>query len=214
MSMTAEGEAAAPFIHPLAWCESRDIGAGTKIWAFAQVMAGVRIGDHCAIGGHAFLESGVVVGNRVTIKNQVMIWSGVVVEDDVFLGPGVVFTNDRYPRSPRRADLPAVTARYQDPSGWQLTTLVRQGASLGAGAVILPGLEIGANALVAAGAVVTRPVAPQQLVAGNPARPRGWVCHCGYPLDGSPQPICLQCRQQYLWSTPGRLQRVQESVNV
>ena len=89
-------------IHPKALVDDADaIGSGTNVWAFAHVMAGARVGHHCNIGDHAFVETGAIVGNNVTLKNHVLIWEGITIEDDVFVGPGVIFTNDRFPRSPR-----------------------------------------------------------------------------------------------------------------
>jgi UDP-2-acetamido-3-amino-2,3-dideoxy-glucuronate N-acetyltransferase len=168
------------YVHPQALCESSAVGEGTRVWAFAHVMKGAKIGKDCNIGGGAFIESGAVLGDRVTVKNQVMVWDGVIVEDDVFLGPGVIFTNDKAPRSPRMIE---VGPRYERPENWRLHTTVRRGAALGAGAVILPGITIGRYALVAAGAVVTRDVPPHQLVQGNPARPCAWLCVCAARLD-------------------------------
>ncbi|MEO5376962.1 MAG: N-acetyltransferase [Magnetococcus sp. DMHC-6] len=189
---------AAFFVHPLACCESEEVGAGTKIWAFSHIMSGVRIGQNCNIGDHAFLETGVNIGHRVTVKNQVMIWSGVEIEDDVFLGPGVIFTNDRYPRSPRMVDISQVQKRYQNSQGWLLSTFVRRGASIGAGAILVPGIEIGAYAMIGAGAVVTHSVLPWQRVVGNPARSVGWVCSCGHPLpNDTSAPSCLACGFKY-----------------
>lgn len=149
-------------------CESRDIGPGCRVWAFAHVLEGARLGSDCNICGHVLIEGGVVLGDRVTVKSNTSLWDGVTAEDDVFIGPGVSFANDRYPRSKRPVDHPG--------------TILRRGASLGAGAVILPGVEIGAFALVAAGAVVAKSVPPFTLVKGNPARPAGLVCRCGAPL--------------------------------
>ncbi len=116
-------------IHPQALCESKDIGAGTRIWAFAHVMSGAVIGRNCNIGDGVFIESGAIIGNEVTVKNQVMIWDGVRIEDEVFIGPGVVFTNDKTPRSPRMA---RVAERYQDRRNWCVPTVVHRGAALGA----------------------------------------------------------------------------------
>ncbi len=167
------------YIHPMAIVETQDIGRGTRVWAFTHVMPGASIGLNCNIGEHCFIESGARVGSDVTIKNGNMLWEGVVVEDGAFIGPNVSFTNDLYPRSPR---LPQAHERYSD-DRWLVPTRVMNGASLGAGAVILAGVTIGAYALVGAGAVVTRDVPPHVRAAGNPAEPRGWVCECGQPLQ-------------------------------
>jgi acetyltransferase-like isoleucine patch superfamily enzyme len=166
------------FVHPTSIIETEQIGEGTRIWAFTQVMKDVSIGTRCNIGSHCFIESGVTIGDNVTIKNGNMIWSGVTLEEGVFVGPQVVFTNDLYPRSPR---LPQAQPRYSD-TAWLLPTVVGRGASLGAGAVLIPGLTIGAFATVGAGSVVTKHVPPYALVRGNPARLYGWVCQCGQPL--------------------------------
>jgi UDP-2-acetamido-3-amino-2,3-dideoxy-glucuronate N-acetyltransferase len=169
------------FVHRLALCESNEVGAGTQIWPFAHVMKGAVIGRDCNIGEHAFIETGARIGNRVTLKNQAMVWDGVEIGDDVFVGPGVSFTNDVFPRS-RRLPLPAVAADHRAEAGWLVPTRVENGASLGARCVILPGAHIGAYAMVAAGAVVTRGVPAHALVAGVPAKLVGWVCRCGARL--------------------------------
>ena len=168
-------------IHSHALVETEDIGAGTAIWAFAHVMRGARIGAGCSIGDHAFIESGAIVGDNVTIKNQVLIWEGITIEDDVFVGPRVSFTNDRYPRSPRMSE---VRQRYAAKENWLCPTVVRRGCSIGAGAIIGPGVELGQYAVIAAGAVVTRSVEPFSLVRGNPAIHARSVCSCGQPLAG------------------------------
>ncbi len=183
------------FIHPAALVESTQVGAGTRIWAFAHVLAGARIGRNANVGDHCFIESGAVVGDDVTMKNGNMIWEGVVLKDGVFVGPQVCFTNDLYPRSRR---LPAASRRYLDKREWLVATIVETGASLGAGATIIAGVTIGEYALVAAGAVVTRDVPPFALVRGNPARIGGWVCKCGKPLrleDCSG--VCRACGQRF-----------------
>jgi len=159
------------FVHPAALCESDDVGPRTRVWAFAHVLAGARIGADGNIGGHAFVEGGVVVGDRVTIKNGVLLFSGVTVEDEVFLGPGAVFTNDATPRAAHR----------KGPAGWR-ATVVRRGATVGANATVLSGLTIGCWAMVGAGAVVTGDVPAHAVVVGNPARQTGWACRCGRTL--------------------------------
>lgn len=150
------------FIHSHALCESKNIGAGTRIWAFAHVLPKAQIGSDCNICDHVFIENDVVIGNRVTVKCGVQLWDGVRLEDDVFVGPNVTFTNDIYPRS------------KQYPNAF-LTTTVRSGASIGANATILPGLTIGPRAMVGAGAVVTRSVPPNAVVVGNPATIVGYT---------------------------------------
>lgn len=180
------------FIHPQAICESDRIGGGTRIWAFAHVMPGAAVGSECNIGSHCFIESGANVGDRVTIKNGVMVWEGVRIGDDCFVGPGVLFTNDRHPRSPR---MPEAADRYSQKGNWLLKTTVGRGASIGAGAILLPGISIGAYASVGAGAVVTDGVAAHRIVVGHPARPVGWACICGLPLRDTLQ--CSDCAQQY-----------------
>jgi len=145
------------FIHPLADVQSASIGPGTRIWQFVVVLPRAAIGRDCNICSHCFIENEVTVGNRVTVKSGVQLWDGVSLEDEVFVGPNVTFTNDRRPSSGRR-DFEL------------LRTRVEVGASIGAGAVILPGLTIGRGALIGAGAVVTRDVAPGTAVLGNPAR--------------------------------------------
>ena len=146
-------------VHPLADVGATEIGVGTRVWQFAVIVAGARVGRDCNVCAHSFIEGGVTVGDRVTIKSGVFLWDGLVVEDDVFLGPNCTFTNDRHPRSGQYVDYP--------------TTSVRQGASIGAGAVILPGLTIGAGAMIGAGAVVTKSVPAGETWVGNPARPIG-----------------------------------------
>jgi acetyltransferase-like isoleucine patch superfamily enzyme len=155
-------------------CESDDVGAGTRVWAFAHVLRGATIGSDCNVGDHAYVEYGVRVGDRVTIKNAVQLFAGVTVEDDVFLGPNCVFTNDLTPR--------AVIKR---PVEELFPTLVRQGASIGANATIVCGVTIGESALVAAGAVVVSDVPAYAVVAGNPAVWRRWICMCGARLHES-----------------------------
>jgi UDP-2-acetamido-3-amino-2,3-dideoxy-glucuronate N-acetyltransferase len=138
------------------------------------------------------------IGDRVTVKNQAMVWDGVEIGDDVFVGPGVSFTNDTFPRSPRMP-LPRVLARYRQQAQWLVRTRVEQGASLGAQSAILPGLTIGAYAAVGAGAVVTRDVSSYALVVGTPARRTGWVCRCGIRLKEHLEAAwrCPQCGERF-----------------
>jgi UDP-2-acetamido-3-amino-2,3-dideoxy-glucuronate N-acetyltransferase len=151
------------FIHPTADVEEgAQVGDGTKIWHLAHVRSEAVIGAGCVIGRNVYVDAGAVVGNLVKIQNNVSVYHGVTIEDEVFVGPCAVFTNDFRPRA-------------QNPD-WKITpTLVRRGASIGANATLVCGVTIGEEAMVAAGSVVTRDVAPNQLVAGNPARPLGWV---------------------------------------
>ena len=149
------------FIHPQACCETDQIGEGSRVWAFAYVLDGAKIGRDANICSHVFIEDEVVVGDRVTVKSGVQLWNGVSVGDDVFIGPNATFTNDMFPRSKLHPEL--------------LPTVVEQGATVGANATILPGTTIGSGAMVGAGAVVTRSVPPNMLALGNPARVIGPV---------------------------------------
>lgn len=154
------------YVHPQGLCESDDVGERTRIWAFAHVLPGARIGADCNICDHVFIENDVVIGDRVTVKCGVQLWDGLRVEDDVFIGPNATFTNDAFPRS------------RQYPERFAQTTVGR-GASIGANATILPGVSIGRNAMIGAGAVVTRSVPPHAIVVGNPARITGYVSETG-----------------------------------
>jgi UDP-2-acetamido-3-amino-2,3-dideoxy-glucuronate N-acetyltransferase len=150
------------FVHPHALCESTAVGENTRIWAFAHVLPGATIGKDCNICDHVFIENDVVVGDRVTIKCGVQLWDGLRVADDVFIGPNVTFSNDKYPKSKQ------YQVKVEE-------TYVGRGASIGGGASILPGLRIGARAMVGAGAVVTHDVPARAVVSGNPARIVGYV---------------------------------------
>ena len=145
------------FKHPASIVESNQIGARTRIWAFAHVLPGATIGTDCNICDHVFIENDVRIGDRVTVKCGVQLWDGVVLEDDVVVGPNATFTNDPTPRSKR-------------PPLQFLRTVVKAGASVGANATILPGIIIGRYAMVGAGAVVTHNVPENAIVVGNPAR--------------------------------------------
>lgn len=150
------------FVHPQGLCESTQVGPRTRIWAFAHVLPGARIGADCNVCDGVFIENDVVVGDRVTLKCGVQLWDGLRLGDDVFVGPNATFTNDRFPRS---RQYPAEFPK----------TVVESGASIGANATILPGLTIGSGAMIGAGAVVTRSVPPNAIVVGNPGRIVGYV---------------------------------------
>ncbi len=162
------------FVHPQALCESKTIGAGTRVWAFAHILPGARIGKDCNICDQTFIENDVRVGDRVTVKCGVQLWDGLRVEDDVFIGPNATFANDHFPRSKR-------------PPRNFLETVLHTGASIGANATILPGLSVGRSAMVGAGAVVVESVPAYAIVAGNPARIVGY-CDAGpRPTEGAPR---------------------------
>jgi acetyltransferase-like isoleucine patch superfamily enzyme len=177
-------------VHPQALVECETIGKGSRVWAFAHVMEGASLGTDCNVGDHAFLETGSYVGNNVTIKNHVCIWEGIVIEDDVFLGPYVVFTNDKYPRSPRMS---RTSNRYRQKETWLESTVVKQGSSIGANSTIMPGITLGAYSMIAAGSIVTRDVEPHALMAGSPARRVGTVCFCGLKTSPQTGPTCPNC---------------------
>ncbi len=174
---------ASVFVHERALCESEDVGPRTRVWAFAHVMRGARVGADCNIGDHAFVESGAVLGDRVTVKNAVLVWDRVTVEDDVFLGPNMVFTNDLVPRAAFRKD----ASRF-------LPTRVRRGASIGANVTVVCGVTVGECAFVGAGAVVTSDVPARALVVGNPARWMAWMCDCGERLGND---LACGCGRRY-----------------
>jgi acetyltransferase-like isoleucine patch superfamily enzyme len=147
-------------IHPTAIVDATAlIGEETKVWAFAQIREKVRIGRGCTVGNGAYIDTGVHVGDRVQIHNRALLYRPLRVEDDVFIGPGVIFANDKRPKAGVIRDLTGVS--------W----VVRRGASIGAGAVIMPDVTIGEDAVVGAGAVVTADVPARAVVAGVPARP-------------------------------------------
>lgn len=169
-------------IHPHALIdEGVEIGAGTKIWAFAHILSGAIIGSDCNICDHTFIEGRVKIGDRVTLKSGVYLWDGIEVENDVFIGPNATLTNDRRPRS----------QQYPDQF---LPTRLMTGCSIGANATILPGLTIGCWALIGAGSVVTRNIPAHTLAFGNPAMVRGWVCVCGASVVFNHQkPVSCDC---------------------
>lgn len=151
--------------------EGCEIGAGTKIWHFSHLMTGCHIGEKCNIGQNVVVSPGVVLGKNVKVQNNVSIYTGVICEEDVFLGPSMVFTNIRNPRS-------AVIRKDQ-----YVETLVKKGASIGANSTIVCGITIGQFAFIGAGAVVVKDVPDYGLVLGNPARHVGWMSEFGHRLD-------------------------------
>jgi UDP-2-acetamido-3-amino-2,3-dideoxy-glucuronate N-acetyltransferase len=171
------------FLHPSGICETAQVGSGTRIWAFTHVLPGAVIGEDCNICDQVFIEGDVVIGDRVTVKSGVQLWDGVRLEDDVFVGPNASFTNDRLPRSRQWHAVVPVTR-------------VCAGASIGANATLLPGIVVGRNAMVGAGAVVTRDVPANAIVVGNPARISGYVdADRGREAeDVSPRPVTESLR--------------------
>lgn len=151
-----------PFIHPLSDVKSDHIGQKTKVWQYSVIFPNAIIGENCNICAHTMIENEVVIGNNVTIKSGVYVWDSITIEDNVFIGPCVTFTNDKKPRSKQHPD--------KFPK-----TIVEQGASIGANATILPGLKIGKNALIGAGAVITKDVPENAIMVGNPATIKGYV---------------------------------------
>ncbi len=163
------------------------IGEGTKIWHFSHVMSNCIIGKNCNLGQNVVVSPKVVLGSNVKVQNNVSIYTGVICEDDVFLGPSMVFTNITNPRS-------AVVRK-----GEYKTTLVKKGASIGANATIICGNTIGEFALIGAGAVVTKDIAPYALVVGNPSRQIGWVSEFGHRLkfDKNDNAVCSESNEIY-----------------
>ena len=184
------------FAHETAVIDSAcEIGKGTKIWHFSHLMKDCKIGENCNIGQNVVVSPGVELGKNVKIQNNVSVYTGVCCEDDVFLGPSMVFTNIINPRS-------AINRKDQF-----LRTIVRKGASIGANATIICGIEIGKYALIGAGAVVTKNISSYALVVGNPAKQIGWVSEYGHRLSFNEQgiAICEESGEKY--------QLVENSVN-
>lgn len=168
--------------------EGAQVGEGTRIWHFSHIMGGATIGDACVIGQNGFVADDVVVGNNVHIQNNVSVYTGTVIEDDVFLGPSCVLTNVSNPRS--QVDRKAFYER----------TIIRRGATIGANATIVCGVEIGRYAFIAAGAVVTRDVPDYALIVGVPGRPAGWMSRHGHLLgapDAAGNMVCPESDLRY-----------------
>ena len=173
------------FIHDKAICETADIGDHTRVWAFAHILPGAKIGEHCNICDGVFIEEDVVIGDRVTVKCGVQLWNGLRIGSDVFIGPNATFTNDPFPRS----------KKYPETF---LPTIVEDTASIGANATILPGLRIGYGAMIGAGAVVLSDVPPKAIVVGNPARTIGYVDAVKCPANELPADFAVK---PFNWSS-------------
>lgn len=158
------------------------LGRNIKIWHNVQIREGVSIGDNVSIGKDCYIDKNVIIGNCTKIQNSVNIFCGVTIEDNVFIGPSVTFSNDLYPRA--------------SSDEWECKkTTVFSGCSIGANAVIVPGVKIGRYAMIGAGAVITKDVKPYSLMIGNPARIQGYVCSCGHKLNSNM--ICKKCGIKY-----------------
>lgn len=190
-------------IHPTAIVEKDvKLGRGTSIWDNVHVRHSTTLGEDCIVGGKSYLAYGLSIGNRVKINSSVYICNGVTIEDGVMISAGVIFTNDRYPRA-ATSDLKAL--RSSDPDEHTLLTLVKQGSTIGAGAIIGCNLTLGRFSMVGMGSVVTKSVADFHLVIGNPAVSIGAVCRCGQPIarwNESDAPsnhdvICSACGLSY-----------------
>jgi acetyltransferase-like isoleucine patch superfamily enzyme len=172
------------FQHPNALVESKNIGNGTRVWAFSHILPGAVIGSGCNICDHTFIDNDVNIGNDVTIKCGIYIWDGVSIEDKVFLGPNVVFTNDL---SPRSKVYPSEIVK----------THIKYGASIGANVTLIAGNTIGKFAMVGAGSVVTKDVPDYALVYGNPARIHGYICECTEKLKFENGFSSCSCGRKY-----------------
>ncbi|HET9496014.1 MAG TPA: acyltransferase [Chloroflexia bacterium] len=183
------------YIHPTAEVSPKaTLGPGTRVWHQAQVREGAVLGRNCILGKGAYVDFGVQIGDTVKIQHGSSVYHGVSLESGVFVGPHVVFTNDRLPRAVNP------DGSLKSDSDWEVaTTLVREGASVGAGTVVVAGVTIGKWALVGAGAVVTRDVPDYGVVYGNPARLHGYACPCGHPLarvGEGPKWTCTNCGRE------------------
>jgi acetyltransferase-like isoleucine patch superfamily enzyme len=204
MSATASTIPSSARVHPTAIIESNvQIGEGTAIWDNVHIRHSVKIGEQCIVGEKSYIAPGVVIGNRVKINAFVYICSAVTVEDGVMLSAGTIFTNDRYPRA-TTPDLKQL--RGSEPDEHTLPTLIREGATIGAGCRIGCDLYVGRFAMIGMGSIVTKSVPDLTLVIGAPARPVGYVCRCGEPLrhiqgdvpmsDG--KYACSACARQFV----------------
>ena len=179
------------FVHESSYVDDNvQIGAGTKIWHFCHIQSNVVIGEKCSFGQNVNVASNVRIGNKVKVQNNVSVYEGIELQDYVFCGPSMVFTNDLTPRSL----YPKGRENYKK-------TIVKTGASIGANATIVCGIELGEWCMIAAGAVVTKSVLPHALMAGVPAKQKGWVCECGEVLPANL--VCPKCSRKYVHSVFG-----------
>ncbi len=181
-----QGESDSYYAHPTAIVESRVIGEGTKIWHFAHVRQGAKIGKNCNIGKSVYIDIGAEIGSNVKIQNFVSVYKGVIIEDDVFVGPSATFTNDLYPR--------AFIWNEEHISA----TRICRGASIGANATLVCGITVGEYAMIGAGSVVAKDVPPFALMLGNPGQQRGYVCYCGHRLKED----AVQCSNKSIYICP------------
>lgn len=175
--------------------ESDKIGNGTKIWHFSHVMKNSEVGENCVLGKFVTIEEDAIVKNNVKIQNCVSVSGGVTLEDNVFVGPLVSFTNDLYPR-----------AKSNFSTEDKIKTLVKKGASIGAGSTIICGIIIGSYALIGAGSAVTKSVPDYGIVYGNPARLKGWICECGYKLNEFL--VCGKCGKKYVMVKKNEIEQI------
>src|SRR5437868_424920 len=177
------------YIHPTADVSPRaTLGSGTKVWHQAQVREGSVLGRNCILGKGAYIDFDVHIGDNVKIQNRASIYHGVTLEDGVFVGPHAVFTNDKLPRAVNP------DGSLKSDEDWELgRILVKEGASIGAGAIIVTGVTIGRWAMIGSGAVVTKDVPDYGLVYGNPARLHGYACPCGHKMEQSGESGVWKC---------------------
>jgi UDP-2-acetamido-3-amino-2,3-dideoxy-glucuronate N-acetyltransferase len=191
------GLAEAPTIHPTADVETGvTVGLRTRIWARSHLRRGVSVGNDCIIGENVFIDLDVRVGSRCKIQNNALLYHGAVLDDEVFVGPGACLTNDRYPRAS------TTEGALKADADWEVSgVVVERGAAVGAHAVVVGGVRIGAWSMIGAGAVVTRDVPAHGIVVGNPGRRIGWACRCGNRLDATL--ACGTCGRNHALSGDG-----------
>ena len=172
------------FLHERSWCESINIGKGTRIWGNVHIMKDARIGKNVNVGENCFIENDVVIGDEVVIKNGISIWDGISIEDRVFLGPHMVFTNDMFPRA---------KVHHEN----VIKTFVKYGATIGANATVICGNTIGKFSMIGAGSVVTKDVPDYGLVFGNPAKLHGYICKCTNKIIYKNNYAKCKCGREY-----------------